>query len=105
MATNTEPKWYRDMRKAEENGGYQYDPNYGAVPEKVITAPGGPYTMRSDNLPNTITLRSGAEEMLKCNTEGFWVRGVKVARDDKEAEVVYNAFKEWLTWATLNDLR
>ena len=92
MATNTEPKWYRDMRKAEETGDYVY-------------APDGPYQIRSDNLPNTITLRSGAEEMLKCNTEGFWVRGVKVAQDDKEAEIVYNAFKQWLTWASINDIR
>lgn len=56
-------------------------------------------------IPDGITLRSGAEEMLRCSTEGFWVRGVKVAQDDKEAQVVYNAFKQWLTWAQLNDLR
>ena len=92
IPVNTDPLWYRDMVKAQANGDYVY-------------APGGPYQIRSDNLPNTITLRSGAEEMLKCNTEGFWVRGVKVAQDDKEAEVVYNAFKEWLTWARLSDMR
>ena len=86
----------QDFLDAYDSGLYNQD---------TVTAPGGPYTMRSDNLPNTITLRSGSEEMLKCNPEGFWVRGVKVEQDDKEAEIVYNAFKQWLTWAQLNDLR
>jgi len=70
--------------------------------DDVITAPGGPYTIHTDPQPNTITLHSGAEEMIKVGPDGFWVRGVKVAQDDKEAEVVYNAFKHWLTWAQLN---
>ena len=56
-------------------------------------------------IPDGITLRSGAEEMIRCSREGFWVRGVKVDQDDKEAQAVYNAFKQWLTWAQLNDLR
>lgn len=71
----------------------------------VITAPGGPYTIQTEPQPTGITLRSGSEDMIHCNTEGFWVRGVKVAQDDKEAEIVYNAFKQWLTWAQLNDLK
>ena len=101
MATNTEPKWYQEMLKANATGGYKYDPNYGAVPEKVITAPGGPYTFRGEEVPNGITLRSGSEEMIKCSTEGFWVRGVKVDQDDKEAELVYTAFRQWLVWQNL----
>jgi hypothetical protein len=40
--------------------------------------------------------------MLKIGPDGFWVRGVKVPADDKEAETVYNAFKQFLTWAELN---
>ena len=95
MATNTEPRWWQEMRK--------YGKDYNYTP--TVVAEGGPYTIRTDNQPNTITLKSGAEEMLKCGPEGFWVRGVKVAQDDKEAEIVYNAFKKWLTWASLNDLR
>jgi len=91
MATNTEPKWYRDMREAEANGDYVY-------------APGGPYTFR-DPEPKGISLNAGGEEMIRCNIDGFWVRGVKVAQDDKEAEAVYNAFKQWLTWASLNDTK
>jgi hypothetical protein len=51
---------------------------------------------------NTITCLAGGDEMLRVTPEGFWVRGVKVAQDDKEAEVVYNAFKAWMTWAQLH---
>lgn len=51
--------------------------------------------------PNGISLMAGSEEMLRCSQEGFWVRGVKVEQDDQEAKIVYNAFKEWMTWAQL----
>ena len=58
-----------------------------------------------ERLRNTITFCAGNPntEMLKVSQEGFWVRGVKVAQDDKEAEVVYNAFKAWMMWAKLNE--
>jgi hypothetical protein len=49
-----------------------------------------------------ITCMAGGEEMLRVSPEGFWVRGVKIAQDDNEAEVVYQAFKAWMTWAQLN---
>jgi hypothetical protein len=52
--------------------------------------------------PNNIICYAGATEMLKIGPDGFWVRGVKVPADDKEAETVYNAFKQFLTWAELN---
>jgi hypothetical protein len=53
---------------------------------------------------NTITFQAGSPsvEMLKVSPKGFWVRGVKVTQDDKEAEIVYNAFKQWMVWAELN---
>jgi len=54
-----------------------------------------------NNIPNTITCRAGSEEMLRIGPDGFWVRGVKVPQDDKEAEIVYNAMKEFLTWSQL----
>ena len=41
------------------------------------------------------------DEMIKVTPEGFYVRGVRVPVDDKEAETVYNAFKQWLVWAQL----
>ena len=96
MATNTEPQWWQKQLEAQEKSGYIYQPGFGAVPEKV--------SVRKEQ-PNAITLRSGSEDMIKCSPEGFWVRGVKVAQDDKEAESVYNAFKQWLTWASLNDTK
>jgi hypothetical protein len=50
---------------------------------------------------NTIVCQAGGVEMLRVGPNGFWVRGVRVAQDDKEAETVYNAFKAWMTWASL----
>jgi hypothetical protein len=64
------------------------DPLYGAVPPTHTPA-------------NTITCLAGGEEMLRVGPDGFWVRGVKVPQDDKEAQLVYNAFKEWMTWSQL----
>jgi hypothetical protein len=56
-----------------------------------------------DQLPmNTITCMAGGAEMLRVSTDGFWVRGKKVEQDDNEAQVVYNAFKSWMSWAQLN---
>ncbi len=59
------------------------------------------YTFR-DPEPNNIICYTGATEMLKISPDGFWVRGVKVTQDDKEAETVYNAFKQFLVWSELN---
>ncbi len=53
--------------------------------------------------PNNIVCIAGGTEMLKVGPDGFWVRGVKVTQDDKEAEIVYNAFKSWMMWAKLNE--
>ena len=51
---------------------------------------------------NNIVLYAG-EEMLKVAPDGFYIRGIKVKQDDKEAEEVYNAFKQWLSWSVLNN--
>lgn len=54
--------------------------------------------------PNAIAFRTGglnSDEMLRIDQDGFYVRGVKVPVDDKEAETVYLAFKQWLAWANL----
>jgi hypothetical protein len=50
---------------------------------------------------DNITLTGGGEEMLRVAEDGFYVRGVRVEADAKEAEQVYKAFKQWLTWASL----
>lgn len=55
-----------------------------------------------DPIPDNIVLTSGDAEMIKITDEGFWVRGVRVTQDDKEAETIYNAFKEFLMWRELH---
>ena len=51
---------------------------------------------------NNITFNTTTSEMLRVAKDGFYVRGKRVNQDDREAEIVYNAFHQWLTWATLN---
>ena len=66
------------------------------------------YTLREELPPSSITLNTGKNndsEMIKITDNGFWVRGVRVPQDDKEAETVYNAFKQWLAWANLQQKR
>ena len=41
-------------------------------------------------------------EMLNIDITGFWVRGVKVEQNEKEAVTVYKAFKEFLVWGALS---
>lgn len=41
------------------------------------------------------------QEWIKISEQGFWVRGVKIEQDPKEAMQVYEAFKEFLVWSTL----
>jgi hypothetical protein len=54
-------------------------------------------------MKNTIIFNGSAnDEMLKITPDGFYVRGVKVQQDEREAESVYKTFHQWLTWATLN---
>lgn len=52
---------------------------------------------------NTITFTMGnaSSEMIRISPEGFWIRGVKVEQDEKEAKIVYEAFKQWLVWSEL----
>jgi hypothetical protein len=79
----------QDLMDAYDSGLYNYDP-------------GETYTFRgTGGEQNTIKLFCGGDEMLKFSDKGFWVRGVKIQQDDKEAEHVYNAFKQWLVWAQL----
>lgn len=51
---------------------------------------------------NSLTMYAGGTEMLRVGPDGFYVRGERVPADDREAETVYNAFKQFLTWAELN---
>jgi hypothetical protein len=51
---------------------------------------------------NDVTMIAGGCEMLRVAEDGFYVRGVRVPADEQEAETVYRAFKEMLTWANIN---
>ena len=51
---------------------------------------------------NDISLTGGGEEMLRISEDGFYVRGVKVKQNKREARAVYNAFKQWMTQAILS---
>ncbi len=51
------------------------------------------------------TFYLGSDEMLRVAEDGFYVRGKKIPQDDREAETVYNAFKQWLAWANLQQQR
>jgi hypothetical protein len=51
---------------------------------------------------NDISLTAAGNEMLRVAKDGFYVRGVKVEADAKEAKAVYEAFKQWMTYAILN---
>ena len=64
-------------------------------PDPVLTVSG-------PEQPNAVTFFSNGEETLRVSDTGFYVRGIKLEQDDKEIKEVYNCFKEWLTWSTLN---
>lgn len=51
---------------------------------------------------HTIQCYAGGVEMLRVAQDGFYIRGQKVPVDDKEAETVYNAFKQFLVWSEMN---
>jgi hypothetical protein len=51
---------------------------------------------------NNISLTAAGDEMLRVAKDGFYVRGVRVEADEKEAKAVYEAFKQWMIYAILN---
>lgn len=55
-----------------------------------------------DGVEDYVIFSTATSEMLRVERDGFYVRGVKIKQDETEAEKVYNAFHQWLTWATLN---
>jgi hypothetical protein len=71
------------------------EPGYGAVPDSGYTL------LESNPSPPSIVCYAGPDEMLKVGPDGFWVRGVKVPQDEKEAETVYNAFLQWMSYMAL----
>ena len=60
------------------------------------------YQLHEPKSGAAITMNAaGGDEMIRVTPDGFYVRGKKVPVDDREAETVYNAFKQWLAWAQL----
>jgi len=76
--------------------------DYYSGADDVITVGNYDEWFKDLNTHDNITLTGGGEEMLRVAEDGFYVRGIKVEADAKEAEQVYKAFKQWLTWATLS---
>lgn len=56
----------------------------------------GPFVSMSAPPENTITFNVKDQELLRIDIDGFYVRGVRVETDDKEAAAVYRAFKQFL---------
>jgi len=60
------------------------------------------YVLReSEVAPSNIVMTTGSDEMLKITKDGFYVRGVKVQQDEREAEAVYSAFLQWMSYMAL----
>ena len=73
------------------------DPYYGAVPPELNNI-----VFHTPKQDASIVMHMGdGDEMLRVTSDGFWVRGVRVKQDGNEAEIVYNAFKQWMAWAAL----
>ena len=71
---------------------------YGVIAQEVSPE----FTVCDTTPANNIVMNSGGTEMLRVAADGFYVRGVKVSADDREAATVYNAFKEFLVWSRLS---
>jgi hypothetical protein len=56
----------------------------------------------TESQENGLTMIAGGSEMLRVAQDGFYVRGQRVPVDDREAETVYTAFKQFLVWAEIN---
>lgn len=80
---------------------YNFQPLQDVMNNWVTDYSGNPYS-GAEVEQNTITCIAGGTEMLRVAKDGFYVRGLKVPVDDKEAETVYNAFKEFLVWSRLH---
>ena len=71
-------------------------------PNTVLDQVGFYQAQGSDEYQNSVSFHGGGVEMLRLSDKGFYVRGLKLELDDNEARIVYNSFKEWLTWQQLN---
>jgi len=77
---------------------FNYQPNYPIDSTNVNIGVSPEYEAHQ----NSLTMIAGGAEMLRVASDGFYVRGVKVPADDREAETVYTAFRQFLVWAEMN---
>jgi hypothetical protein len=70
----------------------------------VLSGTTGPLTINANSVlysdyvfRNTLT----GEEMLRISNKGFFVRGVNIEQNEKEAEEVYKIFRQYLNMPAL----
>lgn len=81
---------------------FNYQPDYPINITNVMENATFSINSEYERHQNSLTMIAGGSEMLRVSPDGFYVRGVRVPADDQEAETVYTAFKQFLTWAELN---
>lgn len=63
------------------------------------------FTFREDQKPSHIVFQLDAHdqqtEMLRITETGFYVRGRKVKQGEREAQIVYDAFREFMVYSAL----
>jgi hypothetical protein len=79
-----------------------YKPLEDVVAQWTLGSPNDVEYIIEEPKPNNIIMNVGTAEMLRVAEDGFYVRGIKVEQDDREAEIVYNAFKQFIVWSRLN---
>jgi len=68
---------------------------------EIVIQESTPQPVLTVTTDRNITFNIEGEEYLRISETGFFVRGEQIAPDSKEAEQVYNAFKQWLVWSHL----
>ena len=81
---------------------FNYQPNYPIDSAKVTENATISVDTEYQRRQNSLTMIAGGTEMLRIALDGFYVRGVRVPADDREAETVYTAFKQFLVWTEMN---
>lgn len=93
----------RDIDPAWTSGTIEGPATLSISSPNTIADEAGVYQIHgSDEYQNSVSFHCSGEEILRLSPTGFYVRGVRLEQDSNEAKLVYNSFKEWLTWQQLN---
>lgn len=95
-----EKEWielFNDMMDEKNTHGWRYDEamSWDSWNDRIELG-----TPENDSI--VFTPGHSHNEMLKVTKDAFYVRGVRVEQGPGEAETVYNAFKEFMTWAIIS---